>query len=57
MDDPQLLLPKLPKPTDLQPFPSQLTLRFLGHDAKVRCAAFAFLPKCSRPPVRCLIRQ
>ena len=36
VDDPQQLLPKLPKPKDLQPFPNQLTLQFLGHDAKVR---------------------
>ena len=39
VDDPQQLLPKLPKPKDLQPFPTQLALQFLGHDAKVRCDA------------------
>ena len=39
VDDPQQLLPKLPKPKDLQPFPTQLTLQFLGHDAKVRSFA------------------
>ena len=39
MDDPQQLLPKLPKPKDLQPFPTQLTLQFLGHSGKVRCSA------------------
>ena len=28
--DPQSLIPKLPKPQDLRPFPSMLTLEFLG---------------------------
>ncbi len=54
VDDPQQLLPKLPKPKDLQPFPSQLTLRFLGHEAKVRCA---HPPKHPPPPLRGLVRQ
>ena len=33
---PESLLPRLPKPRDLQPFPSALALRFLGHTAPVR---------------------
>lgn len=33
--DPESLVPKLPKPTDLQPFPVALCLEFLGHSAKV----------------------
>lgn len=34
--DPQSLVPKLPKPQDLQPFPTTLLLRYLGHTARVR---------------------
>jgi ribosome biogenesis protein ERB1 len=34
--DPEALVPKLPKPKDLQPFPSVLALRFLGHKGAVR---------------------
>ncbi|KAL3150329.1 Ribosome biogenesis protein 1 [Trebouxia sp. C0010 RCD-2024] len=34
--DPQSLIPKLPKPQDLQPFPSTLLLRYTGHTARVR---------------------
>ncbi|GBG74592.1 hypothetical protein CBR_g19000 [Chara braunii] len=33
--DPKTLIPKLPKPKDLQPFPTQLFLEFLGHKAAV----------------------
>lgn len=33
--DPQSLIPKLPKPQDLQPFPSTLLLRYTGHTARV----------------------
>ncbi|KAK9829975.1 hypothetical protein WJX72_008983 [[Myrmecia] bisecta] len=33
--DPESLVPKLPKPRDLQPFPSALMLRFRGHKGKV----------------------
>jgi len=34
--DPDSLLPKLPSPKDLQPFPTTLALRFEGHTDKVR---------------------
>lgn len=33
--DPQSLIPKLPKPQDLQPFPTTLLLRYTGHTARV----------------------
>ena len=33
--DAKALVPKLPKPRDLQPFPTSLALRFLGHKAAV----------------------
>ncbi len=33
--DPQSLVPKLPKPQDLQPFPTTLLLRYIGHTARV----------------------
>ena len=34
--DPESLVPQLPKPRDLQPFPTTLALRFEGHTGKVR---------------------
>lgn len=34
--DPESLVPKLPKPKDLQPFPALLALRFMGHKGPVR---------------------
>ena len=37
--DPQSLVPKLPKPQDLQPFPTTLLLRYTGHKARVSMAA------------------
>ena len=33
--DPQSLVPKLPKPQDLQPFPTTLLLCYTGHTSKV----------------------
>ena len=33
--DAKALVPKLPKPRDLQPFPTMLALRYLGHEAAV----------------------
>jgi len=35
VDDPKSLLPALPKPRDLQPFPTRLAKRFTGHTAQV----------------------
>ena len=34
--DAKALVPKLPRPRDLQPFPTQLALRYLGHTGPVR---------------------
>ncbi|KAJ9521536.1 hypothetical protein QJQ45_008812 [Haematococcus lacustris] len=34
--DPESLVPKLPKPADLQPFPTTLALQYTGHTGKVR---------------------
>mmetsp|Transcript_66385 Transcript_66385/g.163589 ORF Transcript_66385/g.163589 Transcript_66385/m.163589 type:complete len:623 (+) Transcript_66385:496-2364(+) len=33
--DPESLLPKLPKPQDLRPFPTTLSIQFLGHTGRV----------------------
>ena len=33
--DPESLVPKLPKPADLQPFPMTMCLEYIGHSAKV----------------------
>ena len=35
--DPESLVPKLPSPEDLKPFPSQLAVVYKGHTDKVRC--------------------
>eukprot|EP00112_Aurelia_sp_Birch-Aquarium-sp1_P010468 Seg2233.4 transcript_id=Seg2233.4/GoldUCD/mRNA.D3Y31 product="Ribosome biogenesis protein bop1" protein_id=Seg2233.4/GoldUCD/D3Y31 len=35
--DPEDLIPKLPKPRDLQPFPSRENLVYRGHEGAVRC--------------------
>ncbi|KAJ3129322.1 Ribosome biogenesis protein 1 [Nowakowskiella sp. JEL0407] len=35
--DPDKLLPKLPDPRDLQPFPQTLVITYKGHNDKVRC--------------------
>lgn len=34
--DPEVLVPKLPKPKDLQPFPVSLAVRYSGHTGPVR---------------------
>ena len=41
--DPQSLVPKLPKPQDLQPFPTTLLLRYTGHTSKVRTVHFVVI--------------
>ena len=33
--DPESLVPRLPKPADLQPFPTTLLLRYIGHTGRV----------------------
>jgi hypothetical protein len=37
--DPEVLVPQLPKPADLKPWPHQLAHRFVGHAGRVRCLA------------------
>ena len=37
--DPQSLIPALPKPAELRPFPTQLAVRYIGHTARVRSIA------------------
>lgn len=34
--DPDSLIPKLPKPEELRPFPTNMTLEFIGHTDKIR---------------------
>ncbi|GJJ74666.1 ribosome biogenesis protein ERB1 [Entomortierella parvispora] len=34
--DPESLIPKLPSPRDLQPFPTRLAIEYLGHEGRVR---------------------
>ena len=35
--DPESLIPKLPSPKDLEPFPSKVSIVFKGHTDRVRC--------------------
>lgn len=35
--DPESLIPKLPSPKDLKPFPTKLSVVYTGHAARVRC--------------------
>jgi ribosome biogenesis protein ERB1 len=37
--DPSLLLPKLPKPEELRPFPTITSVEFIGHSGRVRSVA------------------
>ncbi|KAG2465111.1 BOP1 protein, partial [Polypterus senegalus] len=39
--DPEDLIPKLPKPKDLQPFPTTLSLVYRGHTSLVRCISMS----------------
>ncbi|XP_028673936.2 ribosome biogenesis protein bop1 [Erpetoichthys calabaricus] len=39
--DPEDLIPKLPKPKDLQPFPTTLSLVYRGHTNLVRCISMS----------------
>ena len=36
---PRDLLPELPKPRDLQPFPTQVSLNYVGHKGSVTCVS------------------
>uniref|UniRef100_A0A6B2KZB0 Ribosome biogenesis protein BOP1 homolog n=1 Tax=Arcella intermedia TaxID=1963864 RepID=A0A6B2KZB0_9EUKA len=49
--DPETLMPKIPKPSDLRPFPSETTIIYLGHEKYVRCIdvdpSGQFLLSCS----------
>ena len=42
--DAKALVPKLPKPRDLQPFPTTLALRYLGHKAAVSPSEACWTP-------------
>mmetsp|Transcript_17936 Transcript_17936/g.19437 ORF Transcript_17936/g.19437 Transcript_17936/m.19437 type:complete len:840 (+) Transcript_17936:22-2541(+) len=35
--DPETLIPKLPAPRELKPFPNSLCMQFIGHSGAVRC--------------------
>lgn len=35
--DPESLIPKLPRPQDLQPYPTKQSILFKGHSARVTC--------------------
>jgi WD40 repeat protein len=37
--DPESLIPNLPKPSELKPFPSQLCLEYKGHTHRIRSIA------------------
>jgi ribosome biogenesis protein ERB1 len=39
--DPETLMPRLPRPRELKPFPNVLGLQFLGHKGGVRCLALS----------------
>ena len=34
--DPESLIPKLPNPRDLRPFPTMNTIEYIGHQEKIR---------------------
>ena len=38
--DPESLIPKLPSPKDLRPFPTKLSITFKGHNGRIRVVAF-----------------
>ena len=44
--DPTSLIPQLPKPQDLRPFPHKLLLRFLGHTGSVSLSDATDLMTC-----------
>ncbi|KAI8909726.1 NUC169 domain-containing protein, partial [Gorgonomyces haynaldii] len=35
--DPESLIPKLPSPKDLEPYPSKISITFTGHTERIRC--------------------
>ena len=39
--DPETLVPRLPKPSELRPYPNSLVLQFLGHTKAVRCISLS----------------
>jgi ribosome biogenesis protein ERB1 len=49
--DPETLLPRLPRPRELKPFPNMLCLQYLGHSAAVRAVSISpdgqYLASCS----------
>ena len=60
--DPESLVPRLPKPADLQPFPTTLLLRYIGHTGRVSrddmlctdgVSSLALLAEPNQPPCCC----
>ena len=51
--DAKALVPKLPKPRDLQPFPTTLALRYLGHKAAVSSSGTCLMPESLRQQGLC----
>lgn len=39
--DPESLVPKLPSPKELKPFPNMLALQYLGHEGAIRCLSIS----------------
>lgn len=37
--DPESLVPRLPRPRELKPFPNALSVEYVGHASRVRCIA------------------
>lgn len=48
VQDPESLVPQLPAPRDLRPFPARLSLRFTGHTAAVRASSVTHPPPSHR---------
>lgn len=34
--DPEALIPKIPKPEELRPYPTTLSVQYIGHKSRVR---------------------
>eukprot|EP00607_Mallomonas_marina_P010421 CAMPEP_0182423966 /NCGR_PEP_ID=MMETSP1167-20130531/10067_1 /TAXON_ID=2988 /ORGANISM="Mallomonas Sp, Strain CCMP3275" /LENGTH=258 /DNA_ID=CAMNT_0024603381 /DNA_START=160 /DNA_END=933 /DNA_ORIENTATION=+ len=49
--DPNTLIPRLPKPSELKPYPNSLCLQYLGHEGKIRGLSLSsdgqYLASCS----------
>ena len=53
--DAKALVPKLPKPRDLQPFPTTLALRYLGHKAAVSPSEMSLTQGTGAPSNGCVM--